>query len=260
MLFHSSINAFLSCARVAGGFRRFLTLLSSSSHMCSIAVKSGLYGGHASGAMLLFARKSWQTRATCGRALSCYRIRLRCCTSGTATGRKISSLYLTAVILPATIINCDFILWAMPPQTIMEAPPNRSRSTTQASAKRSPRHRYTRRQPSARKGVNLDSSVKRTCLHCLIGNSLGACAVNHAIRRNLRAWVRGRPTYGRRARRPISRNRLPTVFGEICRLCVPTVLRAVSVAVRWRFRKCARRIVLSTSRRHAWTPRQRSVC
>ena len=100
MLFHSSINAFLSCARVAGGFRRFLTLLSSSSHMCSIGVKSGLYGGHASGAMLLFARKSWQTRATCGQALSCCRIRLRCCTSGTATGRKISSLYLTAVILP----------------------------------------------------------------------------------------------------------------------------------------------------------------
>ena len=68
--------------------------------MCSIGVKSGLYGGHASGAMLLFARKSWQTRATCGLALSCCRIRLCCCTSGTATGRKISSLYLTAVILP----------------------------------------------------------------------------------------------------------------------------------------------------------------
>ena len=96
--------------------------------------------------------------------------------------------------------------------------------------------------------MNLDSSVKRTRLHCLIGNSLGACAVNHAIRRSLRAWVRGRPTYGRRARRPISRNRLQTVFGEICRLCVPTVLRAVSVAVRWRFRKCARRIVLSCRR------------
>ena len=82
MLFHSSINAFLSCARVAGGFRRFLTLLSSSSHMCSIGVKSGLYGGHASGAMLLFARKSSQTRATCGPALSCCRIRF----CGTATG------------------------------------------------------------------------------------------------------------------------------------------------------------------------------
>ena len=98
------------------------------------------------------------------------------------------------------------------------------------------------------KRMNLDSSVKRTRLHCLIGNSLGACAVNHAIRRNLRAWVRGRPTYGRRARRPISHNRLPTVFGEICRLCVPTVLRAVSVAVRWRFHKCATRIVLSWRR------------
>ena len=110
MLYHSSINAFLNCARAAGGFRRFLTLLSSSSHMCSVGVKSRLYGGHASGAMLFFARKSWQTRATCGRALSCCRIRLRCCTSGTATGRKISSLYLTAVILPATIINCDFYL------------------------------------------------------------------------------------------------------------------------------------------------------
>ena len=153
MLFNSSINAFLSCARVAGEFRRFLTLLSSSSHMSSsshIGVKSGLYGGHASGAMLLFARKSWQTRATCGRALSCCRIRLRCCTSGTATGRKISFLYLTAVILPATIINCDFIPWAMPPQTITEPPPNRSRSKTQASAKRTPRRRYTRRRASAR--------------------------------------------------------------------------------------------------------------
>ena len=42
MLFYSSINAFLSCARVAGGFRRFLNLLSSSSHMYSIGVKSGL--------------------------------------------------------------------------------------------------------------------------------------------------------------------------------------------------------------------------
>ena len=65
---------------------------------------------------------------------------------------------------------------------------------------------------------------------------------------NLRAWVRGRSTYGWRAQRPISRNRLPTVLGETCRLCIPTVLKAVSVAVRWRFRKCARRIVLSWRR------------
>ena len=157
MLFHRSTHSLVvrelrggGGGGGGGGFRRFLTLLSSSSHMCSIGVKSGLFGGHASGAMLLFARKSWQTRATCGRALSCCRIRLRCCTSGTATGRKISPLNLTAVILPATIINCDFIPWVMPPQTITEPPPNRSRSTTQASAKRSPRRRYTRRRPSAR--------------------------------------------------------------------------------------------------------------
>ena len=70
---------------------------------------------------------------------------------------------------------------------------------------------------------------KKNSSPLLIGNSLGACAVNHAIRRNLRAWVRDRPTYGRRARRPISRNRLPTVLGEICRLCVPTVLNTVKM-------------------------------
>ena len=37
------------------------------------------------------------------------------------------------------------------------------------------------------KRVKRDSSVKRTRLHCIIGNRLGAWAVNHAIRRNRRA-------------------------------------------------------------------------
>ena len=72
MLFHSSINAFLSCARVAGGFRCFLTLLSSSSHMCSIGVKSGLYGGNASGAMLLFAKLGQHVVGHCPAAESDY--------------------------------------------------------------------------------------------------------------------------------------------------------------------------------------------
>ena len=110
--------------------------------------------------------------------------------------------------------------------------------------------------------VNLDLSVKRARLHCLIGNSLGACAVNHAIRRNLRAWVRSRPTYGRRARRPISHNRLPTVFGEICRLCVPTVcikgsFGSSEVTIQ---QMCQTDCPVLTSRHHAWTPRPRSVC
>ena len=71
------------------------------------------------------------------------------------------------------------------------------------------RRRYRRRRPSARKRVNRDSSVKKTCLHCLIGKRLGACAVTQVIRHARRARLSGKPTLGRRARRPISRNRLP---------------------------------------------------
>ena len=70
---------------------------------------------------------------------------------GTAKGRRISSLYLTAVILPSTTINCDFTPCAVPSQTTTESPPNLSRSSTQASAKCSPRRWYTRRRPSGRK-------------------------------------------------------------------------------------------------------------
>ena len=150
--------------------------------------------------------QSFQSRATCGRALSCCRIRWRCCTRGTASVRRILSLYLTAVIFPSTTINWDFTPWAILRQTITEPPPNLSHSTTQASVKRSPRRRYIRCRPSGRKRVHRDSSVKRTRLHCLIGNRLGAWAVNHAIGHKRRAWVRGGPTYGRRAWRPCSRS------------------------------------------------------
>ena len=37
---------------------------------------------------------------------------------GTATGRRFSSLYLTAVISPSTTINLDFTPLAIPPQTM----------------------------------------------------------------------------------------------------------------------------------------------
>ena len=97
ILSHSSNKAALNWSRVAGTFRCPLTLLSISSHRCSIGDKSGLYGGQSSGLMLWLARKSWQTLATWGRALSCWKIRWCCCTNGTATGRRISSLYLTPV-------------------------------------------------------------------------------------------------------------------------------------------------------------------
>ena len=172
--------------RVSRAFRCPLTLLSISSHRCSIGDKSGLYRGQSSGLMLWLARKSWQTLATWGWALSCWKIRWCCCTNGTATGWRISSLFLTPVKLLAITINSDFNSWDIPPQTISEPPLNLSLSRTQASAKRSPR-------PSGRKRVNCDSSVKKTCLHYLIGNCLGPCTANQAIRRTWRARVRGKP-------------------------------------------------------------------
>ena len=124
-----------------------------------------------------------------------------------------SHLSLTAVRFPGTTINGDFTPCEIPPNTITDPPPYLSLSKTQASANRSPRRRYRRRRPSARKRVNRDSSVKKTRLHCLIGKRLGACAVTQAIRRARRARLSGKPTLGRRARRPNSRNRFLTVFG-----------------------------------------------
>ena len=191
ILSHSSNKAALNWSRVGGeggggggAFWCPLTPLSISPHRCSIGDKSGLYRGQSSGLMLWLARKSWQTLAAWGRALSCWKIRWCCCTNGTATGWRISSLYLTPVKLPVITINGDFNPWDIPPQTITEPPPNLSLSRTQASAKCSPR-----RWPSGRKRVNRDSSVKKTRLHCLIGNCLGPCAANQAIWRAWRARV-----------------------------------------------------------------------
>ena len=133
MLFHSSCKACVSWTWLVGAFGRLLTLLSSSSHKCSIGDKSGLNAGQSSGCMLLLARNCWQTLATWGRALSCCNIRFRACTHGTATGRRISSLYLTPFKLPSITINGDLNPYEMPPQTHTEPPPNLSRSTTHAS-------------------------------------------------------------------------------------------------------------------------------
>ena len=132
---------------------------------------------------------------------------------GTATGRRISSLYLTAVRFQGTTITGDFTPCEIPPDTITDPPPYLSLLKTQASANRSPRRRYRQRRRPARKRVNRDSSVKKTRLHCLIGKRLGACAVIQAIRRARRARLSGKPTLGRQACRPNSRNRFLTVFG-----------------------------------------------
>ena len=62
-----------------------------------------------------------ETLATCGQALSCCQISCFC-TKGTRMWQRISSLYLTAVILPSTTINCDFTPCAKPVLTIIEPP------------------------------------------------------------------------------------------------------------------------------------------
>ena len=153
-------------ARGGWGFlRRVLALLSRSSHKCCIGDKSGLNGGQFPenlDKLWLHVAGHYPTVKSAG----------VCCTKATATGRRISSLYLTAVILPSTTINFDFTLCAMPPQTITELHPSLSRSSTQASGKSSSRRRYTRRRPSGRKKrVKRDLSVKRTRLHCFIGKA-----------------------------------------------------------------------------------------
>jgi hypothetical protein len=58
---------------------------------------------------------------------------------------------------------------------LMNPPPNLSLSRMQASAKRSPRRRYTRRRPSGQKRMNRDSSVKKTRLHCLVSKATTSC-------------------------------------------------------------------------------------
>ena len=50
---------------------------------------------------VLLARNCWQTWETWSRALSCWKIRLRACSHGTATGRKISSLYMFIILSQA---------------------------------------------------------------------------------------------------------------------------------------------------------------
>ena len=131
--------------------------LGKSDPSLSFCPESGLYGGQSSGTMLLFARKSRKTLATCGGALPFCKISCRCCTRGTATGRRISSLYFTAVILPILILR---VRNASPDYNGVT--PYLSRSSTQASSKCSPRCQYNRCRPSGRIRMKRVSSVKRS--------------------------------------------------------------------------------------------------
>ena len=119
ILFHSSSEAFLNYARLVGEFWRFLTLLSRSSHECSMEDKSGLYGGQSS---VIVCQKIPTNSGYMWLGFVLLKISWHCCTTRTATRRKISSLYLTAVKLPSIKINSNFTPCAVPPQTITEPP------------------------------------------------------------------------------------------------------------------------------------------
>ena len=179
-----------------------------------------------------------------GRALSCY-------TRGSVKWQKTSTLYLTAVKLHAITINCDCTAWEIPPQTIIEPP--QLYPPQQRKRRRSLPHDVgkPRRRPSGRKRVKL-KSVKRTRLHCLIGNFQRIYAVNHAIRRMRRSSVRGGPLYERRARIPALRNRFFTVTESTGRLWVPKIIRTVSVALVTIAQMQETNILVLSSRHHAW--------
>lgn len=157
-------------------------------------------------------------------------MRLYCWTKGTTTWQRISFLYLTAVKVPSNTTNGDLTPWDIPLQTITDRPPNLFTSLTYASA------------------TIWTKKVKKTHLHCLIGNILMTCAANQAIRRVCCGRVRGRLTHGRLHCRPASRNRFLTVLWWTWQLWLPIRLLAVSVTVTYRLRRWARRTALSWHR------------
>ena len=195
ILFHSWIRASWSCATLFGTLTRFLTLLSNASQRCSIGFKSGLYGGQSSIWTLFWLRKSRQTLATCGLALSCWNVRLWALSSGRTWGISTWSRQCTAVRLPWITTRGVFTPWEIPPQTITDrAPPNLSTSRTQASEYCSPKRRYTRYRLSDRWSENRDSSLNITRRVPASRNRFGAWARSHCMRRWRRLGVRFGPT------------------------------------------------------------------
>ena len=142
---------------VNGGFWKRRCILSQT---CSIGDRSGDIAGHGSTLTLFWIKKSVTTRATCGRALSCWSVALCCCTNGT-WGRMISSRYLMPVSVPSITTRAVLPRDEIPPYTMTLPPPNGRRSITQLSWKRSPTRRYTLERPLLLSRWNLYSSVKR---------------------------------------------------------------------------------------------------
>ena len=139
---HSWISAASNCWKVTGCTAPKRTRLPSSAHKCSIGFKSRLSDGHCKTLTRCWCRKSVESLATCGLALSCWNSRKPCCAmKGTTSGCKMVSRYATALRRPCT--TCNGVLWSAltPAHTMIPPTPHRLCSKTQHCANLSPRCR-----------------------------------------------------------------------------------------------------------------------
>ena len=202
-----------------------------------------MYSGQSSEIMFWLIRKFRQSPATRSRALSCCKINWRCCTRDTSTRRNTSFLCLTVVKLSTIIIKCDFTLWEIPPQTITEPPKSSGVSKVDK--------------------CDIDNLCEKSETGLVCKNTK-----THPVSTALSEifwWMCRQSRYTTHAyhgrtdirRRAQSCNRFLTVPGWTGRLWMQTVIRTVSMAVRWWLRRCERWIALSW--RHAWASRPRLV-
>ena len=234
---HSSRKATVSSWTLRGWGWRRLKRRPSMSHMCSMGLQSGEAAGHCKTLMLLAFRKFRVKRATCGRALSCWKVRpWRWWNNGRTTGVNISLTYLWALRLPLIMTKSVRNVWLMAADTITPPPPKRLYSKIQLRAKRSLRRLYTRTRPSAFETLNRDLSLNTTDLQCLARLSWAHC-------RRSRRWrsVRTTPRWGLLQTIPRSLSRFRTVFRDTVRPRLPSTTEEVAWAVvkqsrKWRWR------------------------
>ena len=145
--------------------------------------------------MLFCCRKSRQTRAVCGLALSCWKIPPVTLINRTTWCCCISSRYIWALIATLSLTMAVRPLWRIPAHTITIPEPKRSCSRTQLAAS------------ALNNNMKRDSSEKIAVLHSARLHRI--CCWHH--RRCSARWCVLR-TF---ARRPSRRRRLITVWEEI---------------------------------------------
>ena len=224
-----------------------LTLLPRLSQRCSIGEISGDLAGQSNTFTLFVWRKFIVCRATCHRALSCWKI-VACPwrRNGSNAGWTISLQYRMAFKFPWTVTKSVLARCEIPPQTITLPPPKRSCWMTLAGSIRSPSRLQTRNLPSANFKLKRDSSVKTTWFHCCLVQRWCALVQFSLIR--LWSGVKGTPTYGRRPRNRAARSLFLTVLGHI-RVPVAFLTNpAIRVLLRKRLRRDDVTIKLSSRR------------